>query len=81
MKRVSDIELSSHLAKYMDEVCETNAPLYVTRKSRSAVVILSAREYNGMVETLHLLANPTNSARLLQAVADADAGRLIERDI
>jgi antitoxin YefM len=81
MKRMSETELGSHLAKYMDEVCETNVPLYVSRGSGGAVVILSGHEYGGMMETLHLLANPTNSIRLLESVADADAGRLIEREI
>jgi hypothetical protein len=31
-------------------------------------------------ETTHLLRSPTNAARLRQSIADADAGKLAERD-
>jgi antitoxin YefM len=34
-----------------------------------------------MMETLHLLRSPTNASRLLNAIAEADAGDLVEHDI
>ena len=81
MSHVSYTELRTHLAKYMDEVCDSRAPLYVTRQNARAVVMLSADEYEGMMETLHLLRNPANAARLLNSISEADAGRLTEHEI
>lgn len=81
MSHVSYTELRTHLAKYMDEVCDSRAPLYVTRQNARSVVMLSADEYEGMIETLHLLRNPANAARLLQSLAEADAGELTEREL
>jgi antitoxin YefM len=81
MGHVSYSELRTHLAKYMDEVCDSRAPLYVTRQNARSVVMMSADEYEGMMETLHLLRNPANAARLLHSIAEADAGGLTEHEI
>jgi antitoxin YefM len=75
MRHVSYTELRTHLAKYMDEVCDSLEPLYVSRRNRRSVVMLAADEYDGIMETLHLLRNPANAARLLNSIAEADAGR------
>jgi antitoxin YefM len=81
MSRVSYTELRTHLAKYMEEVCDGRAPLYVTRRNARSVVMLSADEYEGMMETLHLLRTPANAARLLNSIERADAGELTEHEI
>jgi len=81
MSYVSYTELRTHLAKYMDEVCDNRAALYVTRQNARSVVMISADEYEGMLETLHLLRNPANAARLLQSISEADAGQLTEHEI
>jgi antitoxin YefM len=81
MTHVSYTELRAHLAKYMDEVCDSRAPLYVTRQNARSVVMISADEYEGMLETLHLLRNPANAARLLQSISEADAGQLSEHEL
>jgi PHD/YefM family antitoxin component YafN of YafNO toxin-antitoxin module len=33
------------------------------------------------METLHLVRSPANAQRLLEAMDDADAGRVIKRDL
>jgi antitoxin YefM len=81
MSYVSYTELRTHLAKYMDEVCDSRAPLHITRQNARTVVMISEDEYEGMMETLHLLRSPNNAARLLHSIAEADAGKLTEREI
>ncbi|MBV8752899.1 MAG: type II toxin-antitoxin system prevent-host-death family antitoxin [Hyphomicrobiales bacterium] len=81
MKRVSQAELRRHLGRYMDQVRDTRSPLHVTGRNGRAVVMLPVDEYEGLIETLHLLANPANSARLFHSIAEADAGEVIERDV
>jgi antitoxin YefM len=56
----------------MDEVCKGRAPLVVTRQNARSVVLMSEEEYDGLMETVHLLKSPANAARLLRAIADAD---------
>jgi len=48
MTHVSYTELRSNLARYMEEVCDSRAPLLVTRQNARAVVMVSAAEFEGM---------------------------------
>lgn len=79
MSHVSYTELRTNLAKYMDEVCDSRAPLHITRQNARTVVMVSEEEYEGMVETLHLLRSPANAARLRRSLKAAEAGKLTER--
>jgi antitoxin YefM len=81
MSHVSYTELRARLADYMDEVCDSRAPLHVTRQNARTVVMMSEQEYDGLIETLHLLRSPANAARLLASIEEADAGKLTERAI
>jgi antitoxin YefM len=81
MAHVSYSELRNNLASYMDEVCDARAPLLVTRQNARSVVIMSEEDYEGLMETVHLLKSPANAARLLRSIKDADRGRLKAREI
>jgi antitoxin YefM len=81
MGHVSYTELRNNLASFMDEVCDSRAPLVVTRQKGRSVVMISEDEYEGLMETLHLLKSPRNAERLLEGMAQLDAGKGIERDI
>jgi antitoxin YefM len=78
MKHVSYTELRANLARYMEEVCDSRDALVVTRQNARSVVIMSEDEYEGLMETLHLLRGPANAARLLRSIEDADAGKVAE---
>ncbi len=79
MSHVSYTDLRKNLAKYMDEVSDSRAPLHITRQNARSVVMMSAEEYSGMVETLHLLRSPANAERLIRSMNAADAGKLKKR--
>jgi antitoxin YefM len=81
MSSVSYTDFRQHLAKYMDEVWKTRAPLRVTRQNARPVIVLSEDEYEGMIETIHLLRSPANAERLLRSIESAEAGLLKERDV
>jgi antitoxin YefM len=81
MAHVSYSELRTNLASYMDQVCDDRAPLLVTRQNARSVVLISEEDYEGLMETVHLLKSPANAARLLRSITQADQGKLTERDI
>ena len=81
MGHVSYTELRSNLAKYMDEVCDSRSPLHITRQNARTVVMVSEDEYEGMLETLHLLRTPANATRLLESIEQANKGNLAQRDL
>jgi antitoxin YefM len=81
MANVSYSELRNNLASYMDQVCDDRAPLLVTRQNARSVVLISEEDYEGLMETVHLLKSPANAARLLRSIEQADQGQLTVRDI
>ena len=76
MAHVSYTQFRNNLATYMDEVCDGRAPLVVTRQNARSVVLISEEDYDGLMETVHLLNSPANAERLLRAIADADRDML-----
>jgi antitoxin YefM len=81
MSHVSYSELRNNLASYMDEVCDSRAPLVVTRQNARSVVLISEEDYEGLMETVHLLKSPANATRLLRSIKDADRHKLKAREI
>ena len=78
MAHVTYSDLRANLAGYMDEVCDTRAPLLVTRQNARSVVMVSEEDYEGLMETVHLLRSPANAARLIESMAQADGGNLTQ---
>jgi antitoxin YefM len=70
-----------HLAGFMDKVSNDHDVLYVTRQKARTVVVMAEEEYDGLLEAAHLLRSPANATRLIRAIADANAGKLIEQEI
>jgi antitoxin YefM len=81
MTHVSYSELRANLAGFMDEVCNTHAPLLVTRQNARSVVLVSEDDYEGLMETVHLLRSPANATRLLESIAQAHTGALTEHEV
>ena len=70
-----------NLKDVMDRVVEDHTPIVVTRQRAESVVMVSLSDWNAMEETARLLSSPSNAARLMEAVAQLDAGRGAEREL
>ena len=81
MPTISYTDFRQHLATHMDSVWDSRTPLRVTRQNARPVIVLSEEEYEGIMETLHLLRSPANAERLLRSIKSAESGQLSERDI
>ena len=68
MAHVSYSELRNNLATYMDQVCDDRAPLVVTRQNARSVILMSEQDYEGLMETVHLLKVPANAAHLARSI-------------
>jgi antitoxin YefM len=72
MPHVSYGELHRRLAFYMDRVCDDRLPVVVTLRSGRSVIMMAEDDYNGLLETVHLLASPVNAARLLRSIQESN---------
>ena len=81
MPTISYTDFRQHLATHMDSVWDSRAPLHVTRQGGRAVVVISEEEFDGWMETVHLLRSPANARRLMSSIASANAGKLRQRGL
>jgi len=81
MIHVSFTDLRKRLAHFMDRAIDDRAPILVTRQGSEPVVLLAQSEYEGMMETLHLMASPANAKRLNESIARLEAGEGEEREL
>lgn len=71
---VSYSEAREHLAELWDRALAEREAIRLTRRGTAPVVLLAADEYEGLLETAHLLRLPANAARLLSTLQRAEAG-------
>ena len=67
-------EARERLAELWDRVLTDRRPIRLTRHDSAPVILIAEDDYEGLVETAHLLRSPANAARLLAALEQARAG-------
>lgn len=63
-----------NLAKTMDRVCSDHEPIIITRNSEQSLAMISLQDFNALEETAYLLRSPKNAKRLLESIAQLEAG-------
>ena len=79
MNAISYTAARANLASTMKKVCNDHAPVIITRKSETPVVMMSLEDYESMEETSYLLRSPANARNLLESIAELESGQGIER--
>ena len=74
MQTVTYSEARENLKAVLDKAADDRAPIMITRQRGENVVLISASEWAGMEETLHLMASPVNAKRLMEAIRGLEAG-------
>ncbi|KAF0286311.1 MULTISPECIES: type II toxin-antitoxin system Phd/YefM family antitoxin [Spiribacter] len=74
MDAISYTKARANLAGTMERVCEDHDPVTITRGRSPSVVMMSLEDYESLQETALLLRAPRNARRLLESVAELEAG-------
>jgi len=70
----------AELSALVDEVDQTYDRIVITRNGRDTAVLLSAEEYEGLLETLDIQQSPDEEAAVAKAEKQAKNGRTISFD-
>lgn len=81
MQAISYSEARENLKSVIDKVVADRAPIAITRQRGEGAVLISESDWASIEETLYLLRSPKNAERLLESIAELDAGKGIARDL
>jgi antitoxin YefM len=81
MGHVTLSDFRANIASHLDKLEQDRDHLVVSRQGHEPVVVLPLKDWQGMEETLYLLSTKANRDMLLQSIAEANAGKLIEREL
>jgi antitoxin YefM len=81
VKVLTITDVRKNFAAVVDSVIDDAEECVIPRGGGNAVVIVSLDEWNAMNETLHVLGSASNARRLLESIAQADAGLLEEHPL
>lgn len=74
MHAISYSEARENLKSVIDKVVADRAPIAITRQRGEGAVLVSESEWASIEETLYLLRSPANAKRLLESIAELEAG-------
>ncbi len=63
----------ANLAKYLDEATLNQETVFIKRRGKEDVALVSAAELSSLLETAHLLRSQKNAKRLMNALQRAQA--------
>lgn len=81
METINISETRANLRAVVDRVVADKVPIAITRQKGEGVVMISQSEWDSMEETLYLLQSPANAKRLLESIAELDAGKGVEHEL
>lgn len=81
MDTISYSSFRSQLAGTLDKVNKDQKPLLITRQNGKPAVVMSLEEFHSYQETAYLMTSPRNATRLLESIAQIEAGKIIDNEI
>jgi antitoxin YefM len=81
MKVINFSEARNHLKSVLDQVVEDADYTIITRRDAPDTVVMSLDQFNGLMETVHLLKTPANARHLQQSIQQYRSGKVEKHDL
>lgn len=81
MKVVNFTEARSHLKNVLDQVAQDADFTIISRRDAEDSVVMSLDQFNGLMETVHLLKTPANAKHLEKSIAEYRSGKVEEHGL
>lgn len=80
MTVLSLADARASLSKHIESAVNTHERFEITRNGARVAVLLSAADYDSLLETVDILSNPEEVAALRSAIADLESGDVSSAD-
>ena len=81
MRIISFSEARNKLKSVLDQVVSDADFTVITRRDAEDAVVMSLDQFNGLMETVHLLKSPANAAHLSKSIEQYRAGKTKEHEL
>jgi antitoxin YefM len=81
MDTLSYSAFRNQLASVLDKVNDDHKPVMITRQNGKPAIVMSVEDFQSYEETAYLMASPQNAMRLNQAIAQVDAGQMVQKTL
>ena len=81
MRVVNFTEARSHLKHVLDQVSSDADYTIISRRDAEDAVVMSLDQFNGLIETVHLLKSPANASHLANSIEQYRSGKAKEYDL
>jgi len=81
MRVINFSDARNQLKSVLDQVVDDSDYTVITRRDADDAVVMSLDQFNGLMETVHLLKSPANAAHLSKSIQQYRAGKTEERGL
>lgn len=81
MDAITTNQAIKDLDNLIDHVISDVEPTILFNNKGNKAVLMSLDEFSSWQETLYLLSNPANAAHLRRSIQEAEAGKIIEKEL
>jgi len=81
MRVVNFSEARNRLKNVLDQVVEDSDYTVISRRDADDAVVMSLDQFNGLMETVHLLKSPANAVHLEKSIAQYRSGKVENHDL
>ena len=81
MKVINFTEARNHLKSVLDQVSQDADFTIISRRDAEDSVVMSLDQFNGLMETVHLLKTPANAKHLEKSIEEYHSGRVEEHGL
>lgn len=81
MRVISFSDARSRLKSVLDQVVSDADYTVITRRDAEDAVVMSLDQFNGLMETVHLLKSPANAAHLSKSIKQYRSGKTTQHGL
>lgn len=81
MRVINFSEARNKLKAVLDQVVNDADYTIISRRDADDAVVMSLDQFNGLMETVHLLKSPANAAHLAKSMKQYQQGKLVQHEL